>query len=75
MLDLAGYEIVDERIEKNGCYCRQQVWIKGWHTFSAKFAWRQIHGLTGPETYIVVERIRPLIIFEVIALTKTETAA
>ena len=66
-IEFADYKIIRSIEQKNGCFTKKVIWISGWrHELTKKFERiRFIHGLTGKETEIKIDEIRPNVVFEV----------
>ena len=57
-LEIVGEEIIHQQ----GCYRRLRRWVKGWHPELGQL----MFGLSGPETVMEVDSIRPMGTFTVI---------
>jgi hypothetical protein len=65
MQTLYGCEVLSQRvIYEQGCFRRTRYWLRG-HVRPFDIYGRYIWGMTGPETVIDVETIRPAAVFDV----------
>lgn len=70
--DQVGYQILAE----SGCYKKERYWLRGWHyNLNIKGHIEYIHGLTGKETVVTVESIRPIATFEVVECSTKNTTS
>lgn len=65
-MTLDGHEVIGHEVLcENGCFQKERYWIKGWVKTSHKQV-QYVHGYSGRETVITVERITPNVTFEVV---------
>jgi len=63
VLLLLSQQVLDHRQEKYGSFQRDTYWLRG-HVRPEYGTYNYIHGLTGPETKVVIEKIVPIATFE-----------
>ena len=54
-------------LQKQGCFSEERYWIAGWQTGLPRGIGmiRFVNGISGKETEITVQRIKPSMVFEV----------
>ena len=64
---ICGYPVIGEvTLSRNGCFAIKRFYLKGWVRLPPSYHARYIHGLTGKETELTLDSIRPMLIQEVL---------